>query len=248
MKKDYVISLLVHLGFFALIIIFSASTGKAKMPKLGGRVTVSMHDNLPKGLNQPQMPNLEMPSRSVDTRTIEAEPVKLASITKKEKLKPKPKPKPKEEKKPEVKKTQPKEQPKDTKPPEDEKVVDDENQPSGSSIEYAAADGSGDNNNAASGPLGEYYLSYDFGYAVSKIKRNWNNPVKSNSVISCVIYFQVTKDGEIQGVVIKESSGNNMFDKYAEMAVKGTSKLPSLPQSFPDNEVLTVNLTFSHRP
>jgi len=252
MKKDYIISLLVHLGFFALIIIFSASTGKAKMPKLGERVTVSMHDNLPKGLTQPQMPNLEMPSRSAASVIPEPDPVKLASITKKEKLKPKPKPKPKEEKKvekkPEKKQTQPKEETKDTKPPEDDKKVEDENLPSGSNIEFAAADGAGDSNDPTGGPLGEYYLSYDFAYAASKIKRNWSNPVKSNSPIACVVYFQITKNGKIQGAIIKESSGNNMFDKYAELAVKSTSKLPSLPQDFPDNEVLGINLTFTHRP
>ena len=236
MSKDYLISLLIHLGLFAIIVIFSASSGRAKLPKPGEFVKVGLVNRI-----KSPMPSLQQPSSVFDDGGFEPEPVKLAAKTEKIKIKkPEPKPKPKETKKEPEKKTQPKEQ---SKPAEESEAPAD-----GAGLEIGSESEGFAEGNFANGPLGEYYLAYDFSYVISKIKRNWSNPVTSNAEIACVIYFQITKDGNIQGAVVEKSSGNRFFDDYARQAVESTRKLPALPHDFPDNEVLTVHLTFRHRP
>jgi TonB family protein len=241
MRNDYIISLMAHVAILAIIIIFSAGAARSNLPPLGETVSVSMFKELPKGLNKPNMPNVSVPAAAADNAPAKEEPVKLSSITKKEKL----------QKKKEATSTKPKNQPKETpkEPPKEEPEESGEGtSPSGSGVQMALSDGNGTGEDYANGPLGEYYLSYDFNFVTNRISQNWNNPIRSNSVISCIIYFQITKSGEIQGVTVKKSSGNELFDRYAEFAVKATKNLPPLPQSFPDNEVLAVNLTFTHRP
>ncbi len=243
--RDLVISLLVHLALLAVIIIFSTGTSRAELPDLGPSVRVGLVESAPSA--GPKMPALEMPSESFADAGFEPDPVVLKSKTEKEKIK---KPEPKPEKKEPEKKSEPKKettkQAEKQEPREDQKLAEAGGQ-TGSGLELSA-DGSGSNEDLYGGPLGEYYLAYNFSYVTSKISRNWNNPVKSNSEISCVIYFQITKNGDIQGVTVKKSSGISLFDRYAELAVKATDKLPPLPQDFPENEVLAINLTFRHRP
>lgn len=241
MRTDYFISLMAHLAILAIIIIFSAGSARSKLPPLGETVSVSMFNELPKGMNKPNMPSLAVPAAAADNSAMKEEPVKLASITKKETLK----------KKKETTTSKPKDQPKETpkeQPKEQPKESGEGDNPSGSGVAMTLTDANGAAGDVANGPLGDYYLSYDFSYATNRISQNWNNPVRSNSPISCVIYFQITKSGEINGIALKKSSGNALFDRYAEFAVRATKNLPPLPQSFPDNEVLGVNLTFTHRP
>jgi TonB family protein len=236
MSKDYLISLLIHLGVFAIIVIFSASSGRAKLPKPGEFVKVGLVDRI-----KAKMPALQQPSSAFDDGGFEPEPVKLAYNTKKVEIK-KPEPKPKEtEKEPEEK------PPSQTKPKPAEETQADA-PPDGAGLEIGSENSEFAEGDFANGPLGEYYLAYDFSYVVSKIKRNWSNPVSSNAEIACVVYFQITKDGNIQGAVVEKTSGNRFFDDYARQAVAATKKLPALPHDFPDNEVLTVHLTFRHRP
>lgn len=234
MRTDYLISLLVHLAILAIIIIFSAGSARSNIPNLGETVPVTMYDKLP----GPKMPNLAVPAAASDNGGMKEEPVKLASITKKEKLAPK--------KETNTTKPKSKPKPKDT-PKEQPKESGKGDNPSGEGVEMAVTDGGGDSGDVG-GPLGQYYLSYDFNFVKNRISQNWNNPIRSNSPISCVIYFQITKDGEIKGITVKRTSGNDLFDRYAELAVRATKTLPPLPQSFPENEVLSINLTFTHRP
>ncbi len=236
MSKDYLISLLIHLGVFAIIVIFSAGSGRAKLPKPGEFVKVGLVDRI-----KSPMPALQRPSSAFDDGGFKPEPVKLAAKTEKVKIK-KPEPKPKETIKEPEKKPQPQTKPK----PAEETQAD--APPDGAGLEIGSDNGEFAKGDFANGPLGEYYLAYDFSYVVSKIKRNWSNPVSSNAEIACVVYFQITKDGNIQGAVVEKSSGNRFFDDYARQAVASTTNLPPLPLDFPDNEVLTVHLTFRHRP
>jgi TonB family protein len=244
-KTDYLISFMIHIAVLATIIILSAGGGRASIPELGPVTTVSMTNQIPEGLLKPEMPSLQAPAAAADNRPVESEPIKLKSQTDKIEIeKPEPKSEPKKEPK-EIK-----EPPK----PKDEQLADAGNShkeaeagPSGESMNISAA-GSPDGDGVPSGPLGEYYMAYDFNTVRWRIKQNWQNPIKSNVPISCKIYFQITKDGIIKGVAVRESSGNELFDRYAKLAVQSTGRLPSLPQSFPDNEVLGVNLTFTQRP
>lgn len=232
MSKDYLVSLLIHLGLFAVIVIFSAGPGRAKLPKPGEFVRVGLIDKAPA-----KQPVFKQPVGKFEDGGFEPEPVKLAYSKKKvEVKKPNPKPKPKETKKEPEAKSEPS--------GNDQQKADRE----GAGLEIGSDGGELADANYANGPLGEYYLAYDFNYAISMIRRNWDNPITSNAEISCVIFFQITKDGNIQGVVVEEPSPDRLFNAYAKRAVEATGKLPALPQDFPDNEVLTVHLTFRHRP
>jgi len=239
MRKDYFISLLIHLSVLAIIIIFSSTTTKAKPPSLlGDVVTVGFIDKMPV-----RMPEMAAPSDNFSDGGSEPEaPVKLASVDKKEKInKPKPEPKPKEPKKdPDKGKT------KETKKTVEPTQSKTESTGSGVDIEVGSEGGSG--TEIYDGPLGEYYLAYDFNYIKRRVSQNWDNPVKSNKPLACKVYFQITKDGQVQGVVLRESSGVSLFDKYAEFAVQAIKQLPALPHDFPDHEVLEVNFTFNYRP
>ncbi len=245
-KTDYFISFMIHIAALALIIILSAGGGRASIPELGPITNVSMTDEIPRGLTQPEMPDLQAPMAAVDNTPIESEPIKLKSQTDKIEIK-KPEPEPEPEKEPEPVEEPPEQEPEQYADAGDNNQDDAQSAPPGESMDISAA-GSPDGSGVPSGPLGEYYLSYDFNTVRWRIKRNWQNPIQSNVPISCKIYFQITKDGRIEGVTVRESSGNDLFDRYARLAVQSTGKLPSLPQSFPENEVLGVNLTFTQRP
>ena len=263
LKQDLAISLMIHAALFALIVLLSVSVTRVAKPKLnlGPTVSVRMTEEIPRG--KPSQPSIKMPAIAKAEDSFTPEPVKLKSITEKAKIEIK---KPPVEKKTETKadkppEKKPEDQPKVDKPPEnkdpnaqyakvDQNAAKDtaQNAPSGSSMEMDVGGSESGEEGVYSGPLGEYYLAYDFGYVRSRIRQNWTNPIKSNSEIGCKVYFQITKNGTIQGVVVSESSGQPLFDKYAELAVKETRKLPSLPQSFPENEVLEVYLKFVYRP
>jgi len=81
----------------------------------------------------------------------------------------------------------------------------------------------------------DYYLEQMLG----KIRQNWVRPPVEG--ISTTIVFRVLKNGEIENVEIRESSGSRAFDLSALRAVRNASPLAPLPSSYRE-DVLTVNL------
>ncbi|MBD3217931.1 MAG: hypothetical protein GF310_06590, partial [candidate division Zixibacteria bacterium] len=173
-KTDYLISFMIHIAVLALIIILSAGGGRASIPELGPITSVSMTDEIPKGLTQPEMPDLQAPLAAVDNTPIESEPVKLKSKTDKIEIK-KPKPQPE----PELVEEPPEQEPEQYADAGDTSNDDEQSAPPGESMDISAA-GSPDGDGIPSGPLGDYYLSYDFNTVRWRIKRNWQNPIQSN--------------------------------------------------------------------
>lgn len=245
-SKDLLISLMIHLGVFALVVIASAGVSSANKASIdiGSVVQVSLPDKIPG-----RMPSFDVPSAAVSDPAFVADDVKLSSITEKEKIN-KPKPKPKQKTEP---KKPPEQKPKETfaDASQTQKKSNDsgqkERESSGSGVDLEVTGSGGVEGAVSDGPLAEYYMSYPFDYVQRQIRRNWTNPVVSNARLHCVIYCQITKNGQIQGVAIKKSSGNNLFDRYARLAVESTGNLPDLPQHFPPNSVLEINFHFESK-
>ena len=88
---------------------------------------------------------------------------------------------------------------------------------------------------------------YWFTQAFNKILRNWRNPVSSDGVIICVVYFQVIKSGRVVEARIATSSGIPPFDEACLRAVESSSPFPPLPREFTD-EIIGLTLPFKYEP
>jgi TonB family protein len=77
------------------------------------------------------------------------------------------------------------------------------------------------------------------------IDRNWYSPPKVE--LSVLVGFRISSDGRVGQVVIKESSGNHVFDKAAMRAVKQSKRLPPFPAEI-QKEFLDVVYKFSKIP
>ncbi len=81
----------------------------------------------------------------------------------------------------------------------------------------------------------DYYLDQMLG----QIRQSWVRPPAEG--IETLISFRVLRDGQIQEVEIRRSSGSRSFDLAALRAVHNASPLPPLPTSYGE-DTLTVNL------
>lgn len=244
-KQDYVISVLLHVGLLALIVILSAVASGANEFNPDDIARVQLIDNIPAGAPQQapepvveEPPEFEMPELPDDQaieQTVEEEPVQLASIETpaeiavKEIKEKKPKPeKPKEKPKPKPSTTS------DASAKQTKTTTVSEGEVS-TSIE------------AGQGGLGVGNFPYDIARVTQMIDLNWSNPVLSQKNLSCVVYFQIDRQGIIKGAVVEESSGNDDFDRNALMAVMRTKEVPPLPISY-DYDVLGFHLEFEYTP
>jgi TonB family protein len=241
--QDVLISVLLHLVFFAVIVIFSAARGRARQFDPEDIATVQLFESVPMGGQAPERQEPEsvepepveskLPDMAVNQIVedfVEEEPVQIASIEtpyeieKKAARKP-PKPKPKPEKT----------ESKPTKSAKKKTVIGDG--------EVETSIGSG----GASGGLGVGDFPYDIGRVTQLIDHNWDNPVLSQKTLACVVYFQVDRSGNIRGATIETSSGNSQFDMTALSAVMRTKTLPPLPVSF-NYDILGFHLEFEYTP
>lgn len=88
---------------------------------------------------------------------------------------------------------------------------------------------------------------YYFIQAFGKIQRNWSNPVASNQILSCVIYFQIIRSGTVLDPKIEESSGVPAYDRACLRAIQASSPLPPLPTDFRD-DIIGIHLEFPYEP
>lgn len=86
-----------------------------------------------------------------------------------------------------------------------------------------------------------------FTQAFNKILRNWRNPVASDGVIVCEVYFEVIKSGRIIVKRIETSSGIDPFDEACLAAVDRADPFPPLPRQFAD-EIIGIYLPFKYDP
>lgn len=88
---------------------------------------------------------------------------------------------------------------------------------------------------------------YWFTQAFNKILRNWRNPVASDGVIVCAVYFEVIKSGRVIAKRIETSSGISPFDEACLAAVERADPFPPLPRQFAD-EIIGITLPFKYDP
>jgi colicin import membrane protein len=59
-----------------------------------------------------------------------------------------------------------------------------------------------------------------------KVERVWIRPASSDGNLKCTLRVSLLSSGEVMNVSIVKSSGDDMFDRSAENAVKKASPLP----------------------
>ena len=79
----------------------------------------------------------------------------------------------------------------------------------------------------------------------AKVSEQWRRPaLVASEQNSTVIYFEITREGQIRGEPrIKQSSGNELYDQAALRAVVSAIPFPPLPREFP-GQYLQVNFGF----
>jgi TonB family protein len=65
----------------------------------------------------------------------------------------------------------------------------------------------------------------------NRINDNWNC-TRDTGATRAVVYFKITRTGKIEGLKIKESSGDKIFDQLSMRAVELASPFPPLPSEF----------------
>ena len=78
----------------------------------------------------------------------------------------------------------------------------------------------------------------------NKVAENWSPaPYASGGVKKVLVYFNISRNGLVDKLAVKETSGVSYVDRSAIRAVKNSSPFPPLPPGFPD-EYLGVYFMF----
>lgn len=104
-----------------------------------------------------------------------------------------------------------------------------------------SGDGEGEN-------IGGSNVPYDLGLVASILERSWRNPVTASTLISCIIYCQVDRDGLIVGEpTVEKSSGIATFDQAAIFAFKRAGQFPPFPADF-EYDYIGLHMEFVYAP
>ncbi len=239
-SRDYIVSLILHVGFFVIIALMNPF--KIKMHQDFESIAVNVISMPPLGnpeLIKAEMPEIAIPQAMVDDDI--AVPISEPE-SKTEKMvieKPVEKPKPAEPK--------PKKEPKEKKETGYQSKVKtgDKSQKGGTDVSDQL--GPGSKFGSATVDNANFNYPYYFIQTFGKIERNWSNPVASNQPISCVIYFQVMRTGTILESRIETSSGLEIYDRACLRALQASAPLPPLPDDFRD-DIIGIHLEFIHKP
>jgi TonB family protein len=80
----------------------------------------------------------------------------------------------------------------------------------------------------------DFKFSYYANQIVGKIKRHWNWSL-NYSRLRTVIYFKIHKNGSVSDILVKKSSKNSEYDKFAADTIIRASPFPELPEGYPEN-------------
>ena len=70
----------------------------------------------------------------------------------------------------------------------------------------------------------------------NKVAENWAPaPYAYSGVKKVLVYFSISKNGSVDKMSVKETSGVSYIDRSAIRAVKNSSPFPPLPSGFPDD-------------
>jgi periplasmic protein TonB len=110
-----------------------------------------------------------------------------------------------------------------------------------SKVGQGSGDGEGEN-------IGGSNLPYNLSLVLSVVERSWRNPVTASTPISCTIYYQIGRDGNIIGEpIVERSSGISTFDQAAIYAIKRAGQFPPFPMEF-DYDYIGLHLDFVYAP
>lgn len=86
----------------------------------------------------------------------------------------------------------------------------------------------------------DFTYSYYLDRMLALIDERWRPPVAGER-LEAVVHFWIRRDGTVDGVELRQSSGNSAFDLAGLRAVQSASPLPPLPAGY-DHDTLGVNL------
>lgn len=90
----------------------------------------------------------------------------------------------------------------------------------------------------------DFPFSYYLGIVQTRISRHYNPArlgFRDNAVISCVLHFNIARNGSISQVTVERSSGIDVFDREARRAVLAAHPLPKLPAKYSSS---SLGITF----
>lgn len=233
MKKEIIISLILHIGFLSAILLFGYPTnrvqgypqvyqvGLVSLPRAagggkssGGKATVTKKTTPEKAEEGIAVKEVKKPGKV--EKTIKRGDQKTGEKDKEIK----------KEEKPETEKT-------------------------GEGIgegDYGVGDVIGDGVGFADVEGAGFGSNYYVDVMRTKVAEYWRNPIQgATSVIRSTIYFKIKKDGSIFDAFIEKPSGLNLFDQAALRSVLSADPLPPLPSEYTGNE-LGVHLEFEYIP
>lgn len=85
------------------------------------------------------------------------------------------------------------------------------------------------------GGTGRFSSSWYSSYVSSRLYSLWKQPssaMAKNAGANAFVSFRVYRDGHIEGVSLKRSSGSDLMDRSAIQAVKMADPLPPLPNTY----------------
>src|SRR5262249_4542922 len=111
--------------------------------------------------------------------------------------------------------------------------------------------GTGNTGPGGSGPTGtgiEFPFPWYVDRVTQKIDMNWVKPYINNpasNVLETVVYFVITRDGQVRDVKVEKSSGIDILDRSAESAIESSTPFPPLPPQWTEPD-LAFRLTFRY--
>jgi TonB family protein len=235
-KKEIIISLILHLGFLSAFLFFGYPTsrvegyprvyqvGLVSLPRAGGGGKVSGGKATETKVTTPQKTEEGIAVKEI--KKVQ-KPKKVETTIKKE----------------------------DEKAGKVEKEIKKEGEPKAEQMGQEAGEGgygTGDVIGEGVGFADVEGAGFGSNYYVdvmrTKIAEYWRNPVRgATSVIRSTIYFKIKRNGKIHDASIERPSGLNLFDQAALRSVLSADPLPPLPSEYTGEE-LGVHLEFEFIP
>lgn len=76
-----------------------------------------------------------------------------------------------------------------------------------------------------------FKFTYYANQIISRIKKHWSWSL-NYSQLKTVVYFKINRDGTVSDILIKKSSKNNEYDKFAADTIVRASPFPQLPEGY----------------
>ncbi|MCL1971815.1 MAG: energy transducer TonB [Endomicrobia bacterium] len=235
----FIISVLMHT---VLLMLFVMVNNRAKQLFISAPIDVTFYTPAHRLADPPPPVKVEekTPPAPEVKETVKEEPKTKEDVIVKAKEKPKPKPQPKPAAKPAPKPAPQQEAKKTEAPPSTAENVSTVQAPQ--EIMYNAA---GAQFEGVAFDTANFKYAYYTNTIVRSIGRRWQWS-ESYGRLRAVVYFKILRDGSIEGLRIKDSSGDDGFDQNALRAVQRASPFAPLPEGY-SGDTLGVYFEFKYR-